>query len=245
MAKRGRKPKEPKEKKYYFCDREEDAIVRYINTDDEVEKNNIFNEILHPALTIMIESIIRRYRLYVPEEIFQQTFDDTIAYVMMKINNFNPSKGTKAYSYCGTVCKNYLIQKIVQHSKDQQRYTSYDTVSDVFENSSEYSTEDEPQFGMSEKLINDTSDEIRNMIENPDKFQLNDNERKVGRALVELLDNWEDLLQWNNDDSNKLRKSEVLYFLREETMMTTKEVRDNMKKFRIVYYLMKKNLINE
>lgn len=240
MAKRGRKPKEPKEKKYYFCDREEDAIVKYINTDDEVEKNKIFNEILHPALTIMIESIIRRYRLYVPEEIFEQTFDDAIAYVMMKINNFNPSKGTKAYSYCGTVCKNYLIQKIVQHSKDQQRYTSYDTVADVFENDSKYITEDDTYFGVAEKLINDTSAEIRKMVESPAEFSLNEDEQKVGRALCDLLDNWEDLLQWDNDDSNKLRKSEVLYFLRENTLMTTKQVRDNMKKFKSLYYLLKK-----
>ena len=48
----------------------------------------------------------------------------------------------------------------------------------------------------------------------------NENEVKVGNALVELLRNWEEVLP--NGGSNKLQKSSVLYFLREETMMTTK-----------------------
>jgi hypothetical protein len=79
------------------------------------------------------------------------------------------------------------------------------------------------------------------MMGNPDKNLLTDNEMKVGVALTELLDHWEDVL--NVDGSNKLQKSSVLYFLREETMMTTKEVRDNMKKFRSAYYLLKKGMI--
>ncbi len=31
-------------------------------------KIKIYSEILHPALTKMVESIIRRYRLYIPDE---------------------------------------------------------------------------------------------------------------------------------------------------------------------------------
>jgi hypothetical protein len=81
------------------------------------------------------------------------------------------------------------------------------------------------------------------MISNPSGFSLNDDEIKVGLALIDLLNNWEDILAWDNDDSNKLQKSEVLYFLRESTLMTTKAVRDNMKKFRGIYYLLKRNIL--
>ena len=81
------------------------------------------------------------------------------------------------------------------------------------------------------------------MMKEQEKNLLSENEVKVGVALTELLDHWEDVLKV--DGSNKLQKSSVLYFLREETMMTTKEVRDNMKKFRSAYYLLKKGLIEE
>ena len=87
MAKRGRKPKE---RKGYFYEKEENAIVQYINEKNIEEKNRIFNTILYPALTKMIESIIRRYKLFVPDEDFEQNFNDTISYLLTKIDHFKP-----------------------------------------------------------------------------------------------------------------------------------------------------------
>ena len=104
-------------------------------------------------------------------------------------------------------------------------------------------SEEESHLSMVERLIKEMSAEIKNMMANREKNSLTDNEMKVGTALTELLDRWEDVL--NVDGSNKLQKSSVLYFLREETMMTTKEVRDNMKKFRGAYYLLKKSMIED
>ena len=98
MAKRGRK------RKGYFYEEQEQAVSDYINSHDKLEKNRIFNEWLKPAFTKMIESIIRRYKLYPPDECFDETFNDTISFLMTKIEKFNPDKGYRAYSYCGTIC---------------------------------------------------------------------------------------------------------------------------------------------
>lgn len=312
MAKRGRKPKE---RKGYFYEKEEQAIVDYIATQNQTEKNKIFNTILLPALTKMIESIIRRYKLFVPEEEFEQTFNDTISYLLTKINNFKPQmwvyeeydgeppeppvdltrqgfielkktinehspkfirvfedrweygkddnseelykiyklelRHYKAYSYCGTVCKNYLIYKNIQYTKNKQRNLSYDEMLeglpggmyDLSKDPKNIVPEEEEHYSMVERLIKEMSAEIKNMMADREKNSLTDNEMKVGVALTELLDRWEDVL--NVDGSNKLQKSSVLYFLREETMMTTKEVRDNMKSFKKAYYLLKKGMIDE
>ena len=75
------------------------------------------------------------------------------------------------------------------------------------------------------------------MISEPEKNNLNENEVRVGIALIELLNNWEEI--FIDDGSSKLNKSSVLYFLREETMMTTKEVRDNMKKYKVIYKMLR------
>jgi len=307
MAKRGRKPKE---RKGYFYEKEEQAIVDYTSSTNPEEKNRIFNTVLMPALTKMIESIIRRYKLFVPEEEFQQTFNDTISYLLTKINNFKPEmwvyeefsgepseppvdltkagfielkktinehspkfirvfedikerwteentgddklftvyklelRHYKAYSYCGTVCKNYLIYKNIQYTKNKQRNLPYDEMLDDFSRDPKYMvSEDEGQCSMVERLIKEMSAEIKTMMSEREKNSLTDNEMKVGVALTELLDHWEDVL--NVDGSNKLQKSSVLYFLREETMMTTKEVRDNMKSFKKAYYILKKGMIDE
>ena len=302
MAKRGRKPKE---RKGYFYESEEDAIIQYIQETDIVLKNNIFNHVLYPALTKMIESIIRRYKLFIPDEDFDQNFNDTISYLLTKINNFKPiitgytllediskikepfvnfteeelkiksrnatdddpeyimvyfgedketdepiykyyKKEThhyKAYSYCGTVCKNYLMFKSTQFQKKKQKNISYDSILDELTNNSKYSINDYKSSNIAEKVVSKMGDEIEDMINNHKKFLLNENEIKVGKALVTLLKKWEEVLP--NNGSNKLQKSSVLYFLREETMMTTKEVRDNMKKYKNIYKFIKKSCLEE
>lgn len=299
MAKRGRKPKE---RKGYFYEKEEMAIIQYIHEENIEEKNRIFNTVIYPALTKMIESIIRRYKLFVPDEDFEQNFNDTISYLLTKIHHFKPqitgydlienekeiakhnfvmmseedlkqklrdaseedpeyvvvyfgfddddesninkryykkeTHNYKAYSYCGTVCKNYLMFKSTQYAKKKVRNTSYDEIFEEICDSAKYSTEDITYTEVVEKLITDIADEIERMTSNAELHLLNENEVKVGNALVNLLRNWEEVLP--NGGSNKLQKSSVLYFLREETMMTTKEVRDNMKKYKCVYKLLKK-----
>jgi hypothetical protein len=302
MAKRGRKPKE---KKGYFYETEEQAIVQYLNETDIDEKNKLFNTVLYPALTKMIESIIRRYKLFVPDEDFDQNFNDTISYLLTKISHFKPqitgytlidnekdikkhsfeimseedlkskirnakdsdpeyvvvyygiddeycddiekkyfkkeTHNYKAYSYCGTVCKNYLMYKSSQYTKKKMRNTSYDEIFEEISNSTKFSTIDVDYGEIAEKLVTEIADEIEKMVLNYNAHMLTENEIKVGNALVELLRNWEEVLP--NGGSNKLQKSSVLYFLREETMMSTKEVRDNMKKYKCIYKLLKKMAI--
>ena len=47
MAKRGRKPKE---RKGYFYEKEEEAIVKYINEENADEKNRIFNDVIYASV---------------------------------------------------------------------------------------------------------------------------------------------------------------------------------------------------
>ena len=118
------------------------------------------------------------------------------------------------------------------------RNTPYDDVFEEIRNSERYSTDDENYSAVAERLVKSVSNEIETMIENRGENELSDEEVVVGKALVNLLRNWEEVLP--SDGSNKLQKSSVLYFLREETMMTTKEVRDNMKKFKNAFNVLKK-----
>ena len=67
MAKRGRKPSV--NNKNYFTEREEQAIIDFLSSDDPDFKNKLFMDILYPAFNTMIESIIRRYKLFVPDEV--------------------------------------------------------------------------------------------------------------------------------------------------------------------------------
>ena len=84
-----------KERKGYFYEEQENAVKEYVQTNCEDKRNRIFNEILFPAFTTMIESIIRRYNLQIPNEEFEDTFNDTMSFLMMKIKHFDPDKISK------------------------------------------------------------------------------------------------------------------------------------------------------
>lgn len=238
MAKRGRKPKN--ERRGYFYEEQEAAVKKYLETEDPDERNEVFNTVLKPAFTKMIESIIRRYKLYVPEEEFEETFNDTMSFLSSKMANFNPTKHYKAYSYYGTICKNYLIYKINQFKKKVERNEQYDDVYERFQNNINYAQDEIDGKPLAEELVVNIQKKIHEMIDD-ETSDLTENEKKVGLAMCDLFENWEDILC--SDGSNKLQKSSILYFLREETMMNTKELRDSMRKFKDAYYILKKDSI--
>ena len=245
--KRGRKPS--KERKGYFYEEQEQAVVDYISTDDEKVKNRIFNATLKPAFTKMIESIIRRYNLYPPDEEFKETFNDTISFLMTKLSCFDPTTNYKAYSYCGTICKNYLIYKINQFSKNQKRNLSYDSpyessIQSDINDSVRYSyDESDPRKTFLSELTCNTVSNIEKILSEKDKMKLNENEIKVGQALVNLMKNWDELFAQMGSD--KFNKSSILLFLKETTMLSTKEIRDAIRVYKKKYYDVKWKLLNE
>jgi hypothetical protein len=239
-----------KERKGYFYEEQEEAVKEYLLTTNKLKREKMFNTILLPAFTTMIESIIRRYDLQIPNEEFNDTFNDTISFLMSKIEHFNPDKISKktgkkikAYSYCGTICKNYLLHKRIEYSKELERASSYDDMCDEINDNIRYSIDYTESNTLMSEIINGTVDAIQDIIDNDTKGTLTDKEILVGNALIDLLKNWEDIL--DDCGSNKLNKSNILYHLREVTRLPTKEIRDSMKKYKKAYYIIKKEVIKE
>jgi hypothetical protein len=239
-----------KERKGYFYEEQEEAVKEYLTSTNPIRRNQIFNDILLPAFTTMIESIIRRYNLHIPNEEFEDTFNDTISFLMSKIEHFDPDKiskktgkSFKAYSYCGTVCKNYLLHKRIEYGKEIERASSYDAMCEQLNDDLRYSSYVTEQPGLMGEVISGAVFAIKDIMNGNVKGALNEKEILVGQALVTLLENWEDIL--TDSGSNKLNKSSILYYLRESTRLTTKEVRDSMKKYKKAYFLIKEKIMKE
>ncbi len=98
----------------YFDVAEEAAVRRYLTAETFEEKNAIYNEFLRGPLDKMISSIIRRYKLYRKDMNFTDIHTDTHSFLMTKVDKFKPDKNKKAYSYFGTICKNYLMGQIIK-----------------------------------------------------------------------------------------------------------------------------------
>ena len=231
-------PRKRTEKEYFGAVQEE-AVVRYLNTDSETEKNKIFNEYLREPLIIMVESIIRKYKLYRKGMEFHEIHTDATSFLMTKISKFDSSKNHKAYSYFGTICKNYLMGSIQKDNKDINRNIPYDDISSDLEENPELS------YIMDENHI-DYKDVIAKLTFNLEEFMeyenLNENETKLGYALLDIFENFESIFQIG--EGNKFNKNLILLSLREMTSLSTKEIRISMKKFKKIYNGILSDFIN-
>ena len=214
----------------YFDVREETAVRNFLLAETSEEKNKIYNEFLRGPLDKMISSIIRRYKLYRKDMDFNEIHCDTHSFLMTKVDKFKPSKEKKAYSYFGTICKNYLMGQIIKDQKETNRKVSYEDMSESIEQRPDMMYRiDEDQVDTS-IIITEYLRELKDFIESEN---LNDNERKLGYALIDLFDNYESI--FSGADNNKFNKNVILLSLREMTNLSTKEIRGSMKRFKKLY----------
>lgn len=241
MAKRGRKTQTV----MYFGPVEESAVTRYLASDDQKERNEIYNQFLKKPLDKMIDSIIRKYGLYRKMVTFEELHNDTLSFLMTKVHKFDDARCKKAYSYYGTICKNYILGLLIKDEKTIRQLTSYDDIYEVVEKRPDLTYElDEPKieaFNLIEEITSDIKKELEtNDVSN--RTYMNENERKVGEELINILENWETVI--NVKGGNKYNKNSILSCLREGTHLNTKDIRNAMKKYKRMYSLILEDKIN-
>jgi len=224
--KRGRKATQTN----YFDVKEEEAVREYLIATTFEDKNRIYNESLRGPLDKMISSIIRRYKLYRKDMDFREIHTDTHSFLMTKVDKFKPSKNKKAYSYFGTICKNYLMGQIIKDQKDMNRKISYEDISSSLEERPDMMYTIDNDTIETEVIIAQYLGDLKNFIENEN---LSESEVKLGYALIDLFENYESI--FTGTDNNKFNKNIILLSLREMTNLSTKEIRNSMKKFKKLY----------
>jgi len=178
----------------------------------------------------MVESIIRRYKLYRKDFEFQDLHTDTMSFLITKINKFDHTKNYKAYSYFGTICKNYLMGAIQKDNKENNRSVSYEDISEDIESRADLSYVIDDYHVDYGDVITSLSTRLEEFIETEN---LTDNETKLGYALLEIFSNFDKIFQIG--DGNKFNKNLILLSLREMTSLSTKEIRIALKKYKMLY----------
>jgi hypothetical protein len=127
--------------------------------------------------------------------------------------------------------------------KSVKQLTPYDDVAkDVEERDDLKYTIDEEHFdldGFLLKLVDGVKEEL-NTEHKSAKKKLNENERKVGLALVELLENWETAFE-SMKGGAKYNKNSVLETMRNYTNLSTKDIRLAMKRYKDLYEILRKH----
>ena len=235
--KRGRK----RTNNLYFGPEQEEAVVKFLTCESYDERNKIYNEYLKAPINKMVESIIRRYKLYRKEYEYEDVHSDTLSFLITKMHNFKPDKNKKAYSYFGTICKHYLLGQLIKDDKKLKSDVSYEDVYRTVETMEEftYTIDDD-------KIQLDTFiDEISASIKGEMKYnKLSEIELKVGLALTTILDNWETIFE-QIESGNKYNKNLILSYIREISDLSTKDIRVGMRRFKKIYGLLKSDKLSD
>lgn len=241
----------------YFAEREEQAVLDYINSDSVEEKNQIYNEILIEPFRKMIQSILRRYPIHIGNYDMEEVEANALTHLIEHMVKFNPDKvtksgnRTKAFSYCQTIIRNYYKDHSKKSYTEKKVNLSYDDYIDEINEGVEYSYEmEQDNQHQLELLIQGVILKIEDKIDNDPAMKKN--EIIVGDAIVNVLKNWHVLFmedspegKYNKRVTNKFAKNKILLFLKEQTGLSTKEIRIAIKPFKEIYFLEKIDYMEE
>lgn len=224
---------------------------------DEVEAN---------ALTHLIEHMIK-YRPFIIEYNVKGTIkwikSNIYKYFLVKEANEKLKSliekddynyrlfNSKAFSYCQTIVRNFYKDWGKKSYTEKKTNLSYDDYIDEINENVEYSYEIELESTHQyEYLINTVVSKIEEKI-NGDPV-MKKNEVIVGDAIVNVLKNWHTLFleetpegKYNKRVTNKFAKNKILLFLKEQTGLSTKEIRIAIKPFKEIYFIEKIDYLNE
>jgi hypothetical protein len=244
--KKTKKRRRTKQKRNYFNEDTELAVVEYLKSDSLQKKNRVFKEKLAYPMYKLVEGIINKYQLYSKEFCFEDLHKDVLSYLISKMDKFNPDLGYKAYSYYGTIVVRRLryIQK--EESERQRKHLQYD---DSFQEDERfaYQIEEDDQDSIMVEAFQSIVTQIDYLLKLNEKEEiLKEEERRVGVAILEVMNNWENILSEDERGSNKkYEKNKILMCLRDITGYTTKDIRKYSKKFKRLYYDCKGKILED
>jgi hypothetical protein len=129
--------------------------------------------------------------------------------------------------------------QIIKDQKETNRKISYEDISSSLEQRPDMSYRIDEDIIESDAIIIKYLQELKDFI---DSENLNENEKKLGYALIDLFDNYQTI--FSGADNNKFNKNVILLSLREMTNLSTKEIRSSIKRFKKLYIIIQTRMKN-
>jgi hypothetical protein len=186
------KKRKPKSKNYFTKDTEL-AIVRYNNEINPEIRSDIYRDEIHYPFFKLTENIIHTFKFYYTEvDEIEHLQHEVITFLLSKMHLFNPEKGAKAYSYFGTIVKNWLI---IYNNKNYKKRVQSAPVDDLYKDETySYKLEDERITDNLSYFIDEYIDYVENRF---DVFFPKGNDDKIADAILELFRKRENLEIFN------------------------------------------------
>lgn len=211
----------PKSNEYFSKDHEQ-AILDYCSTKDNVIRTHLYVTYIEPAFSEMVDKIVFTYRFTTLPDI-EFLRQDCKIWLTTILDKFDPTSGSKAFSYFSVITKNWFIHKVKKTAEQNRRELLYDDILNVTDHDSlvvehEYEVEREKSEFWNSFWVE---------IDNWKNLDLKPNERKVVDAIYILLEDADHIEIFN--------KKAVYLYIREITGLNTKQIVNNLNRVRIRY----------
>ena len=107
-------------KNHYFTKVHEQAIIDFCKSEDQKEKNQLYEEFIGPVFNEMVDKIVYTYKFTTLPNI-SNLQEDCKHWLITVLNKFDPDKGSKAFTYFSVVSKNWFIAEVKKTAKKNKR----------------------------------------------------------------------------------------------------------------------------
>lgn len=208
----------------YFTKDTDIALAKFIKSEDRTEKHAIFSKDIQPAFEKLIENLIYVYSFFKIDDV-ETLKRECLADLYEMIPRFDPTRGTKGFSYFNVVAKNWFIQKTREKNKRHK------TESELYYDLDHENVQNDPNLILEshEDVLEDKEMWLQ-MFEELESWRhmlKKKHERQVLDAIIFLMKNPHLVTIYN--------KKAVYLYLRELTALSTKQVVVNLKKIKSLY----------
>lgn len=220
-------------KKLYFDKNAHIAIVEFQEAKEREEKSKIYVEKIKPSFDKLAENLIYIHGFSNNKEHFHILKSDCVTFLYEILEKFDPSRGSKAFSYFNVCAKNFLIIQNKKATKRKIRNISIDdeslslTEKAKIESYQVIPSQEHVMIKEEDKVVlREMLHEIKKRINNPGEIACLD-------AIITLFNKIEDL--------DFLNKRAVFVYLRELSGLNAKQLSVAMSNVRKHYRDLKKS----
>ena len=210
-------------KNHYFTQDHENAIIQYANTNCIKIRTQLYVDFIQPAFDEMVDKIVFTYKFTNLPNI-DYLRDECKIWLVTILDKYDPSKGSKAFSYFSVITKNWFIHKVKRKAKKNRQELDIQELPGDFELKHVSTVNPYYEDRKTKEFWSLLTKEVDSW-ENQEKMK--ENERKVLEAVKILMESCDDIEIFN--------KKAIYLYLREITGLNTKQVVNNLNKMRIKY----------
>jgi DNA-directed RNA polymerase specialized sigma subunit len=214
------RPKSADGKNQYFTKVHENAILEYASISDNGRKTFLYVSFIQPAFNEMVEKIVYTYKFNNLPNI-EDLKSECKIFLTTILDKYDTNRGSKAFSYFSVITKNWFIHKVKKNNSKKEVY-----IEDIKDTSNEEELIYEDSYLRSrekEEFWSALNGEMDSWFDK----RLKENEIKVYKAILVLFKESENIEIFN--------KKAIYLYVREITDLNTKQVVNNLKKFKTKY----------